>query len=91
MAGPPAAGLPLAVTVTDVRMWATGTGYDVHLDLPGAGSTLAQISGAADALATDARLPEGCGVEVSPGTHRGAVILRVSTVNRLEEEIPSRR
>ncbi|MGC5013147.1 hypothetical protein ACLQ2R_20510 [Streptosporangium sp. DT93] len=69
-------------------MWTTHTGYDVHLDLPGAGSTLAQISGAADALATDARLPEGCGVEVSPGTHRGAVVLRVSTVNRLEEEIP---
>ncbi|MDP9864027.1 MULTISPECIES: hypothetical protein [Streptosporangium] len=78
----------LRVTVTDVTMWATRTGYDVHLDLPGAGSTLAQISGAADALATDARLPEGCGVEVGPGMHRAAVVLRVSTVNRLEEEVP---
>ncbi|GHH63710.1 hypothetical protein GCM10017673_05100 [Streptosporangium violaceochromogenes] len=78
----------ITVIVTDVTMWATGTGYDVHADLPGSGSTLAQIAGQADALATDARLPTGCGVEISPGAHRGAVILRVSTVNRLSEEVP---
>lgn len=78
----------IAVTVTDVTVWTTHTGYDVHLDLPGGGSTPAQIAGAADALATDARLLDGCGVEVGPGAHRGAVILRVSTVNRLSEEVP---
>lgn len=74
-------------TVTDVIAWSTGTGYDVHVDLPGAGSTRAQISSAADALATDARLPDGCGVEVAPGAHRGAVILRVATVNRLTQDV----
>lgn len=78
----------IPVTVTDVTHWSTGTGYDVHVELPGAGATRARLAAAADALAADAQLPEGCGVEVSPGAHRGAAILRVSTVNRLHEAIP---
>ncbi|WP_433357947.1 hypothetical protein ACQP25_45220 (plasmid) [Microtetraspora malaysiensis] len=73
--------------VTDVVAWPTKCGYDLHIDLPGAGSTRAQLATAADALATDARLPQGCGVEVAPGAHRGAVVLRVATVNRLEQDI----
>lgn len=77
----------MRVQVTDVREWPTRTGYDVHLDLPGGGATRAQIESAADALAADARLPEGCGVEVAAGAHRGAVVLRVATVNRLGEDI----
>nr|PZN37126.1 MAG: hypothetical protein DIU60_25320 [Actinomycetota bacterium] len=78
----------LRVQVTQVQEWPTGTGYDVHVELPGGGATRAQIAAAADALAADAQLPEGCGVEVSPGEHRGAAILRVATVNRLHEAIP---
>ncbi|WP_432924287.1 hypothetical protein ACQPZZ_29090 [Microbispora sp. CA-135349] len=75
------------VSVTDVREWPTRTGYDIHADLPGAGSTRAHLAAAADALAVDARLPMGCGVEISPGAHRGAVVLRVATVNRLTQNI----
>ncbi|TLP66522.1 hypothetical protein [Microbispora triticiradicis] len=75
------------VSVTDVREWPTRTGYDVHADLPGAGSTRAHLVTAADALAVDARLPQGCGVEIAPGAHRGAVVLRVATVNRLTQNI----
>ncbi|MGW7001397.1 hypothetical protein ACWGCW_00870 [Streptomyces sp. NPDC054933] len=41
-----------------------------------------------DALASDAKLPEGCGVEVGPGTHRGAFLINVATVNRLVGEDP---
>lgn len=78
----------LRVQVTQVQEWPTGTGYDLHVELPGGGATRAQLAAAADALAADAQLPEGCGVEVSPGEHRGAAILRVSTVNRLHEDIP---
>lgn len=78
----------IPVTVTDVAHWSTGTGYDVHVELPGAGATRARLAAAADALAADAQLPEGCGVEVGPGPHRGAAILRVSTVDRLHEDIP---
>lgn len=75
------------VTVTAVRPWQTGAGYDVHADLPLGGVTIAHIARAADRLATDARLPNGCGVEVARGDHRGAIILRVATVNRLDEMI----
>ncbi|MET8146363.1 hypothetical protein ABZU32_39155 [Sphaerisporangium sp. NPDC005288] len=77
----------IRATVTGVTTWPTRCGYDVHVELPGAGSTRAQLATAADALATDARLPTGCGVEVGPGAHRGAVVLRVATVNRLAEDI----
>jgi len=77
----------IPVTVTNVVRWESGAGYDVHVELPGSGSTRKQLATAADALATDAKLPEGCGVEVVPGEHRGAAILRVSTVNRLHEDI----
>lgn len=78
----------MRVTVADVVHWPTGTGYDVHVELPGGGATRAQLAAAAAALAADARLPEGCGVEVGPGPHRGAAVLRVCTINRLTEDIP---
>ncbi len=77
----------IRATVTEVRSWPTGTGYDVHADLPGGGVTRKQLAGFAEALATDARLPEGCGVEIVGGGNRGAVVLRVSTVNRLAQII----
>uniref|UniRef100_UPI003F499C5D hypothetical protein n=1 Tax=Sphaerisporangium sp. CA-236357 TaxID=3240030 RepID=UPI003F499C5D len=73
--------------VTQVDLWPSRAGYDVHVDLPGEGTTRKQLAGGADALATDARLPEGCGVEIGPGQHRGAAVLRVSTVNRLHQDI----
>jgi hypothetical protein len=41
-----------------------------------------------DALASDAKLPEGCNVEVKPGAHRGAFLMDVATVNRLIGEDP---
>jgi hypothetical protein len=77
----------IRATVTDIRAWAGDAGYDVHVDLPGGGVTRRQINGYAEGLATDARLPEGCGVEVAAGAHRGAVVLRVSTVNRLAQTV----
>ncbi|MBP2708206.1 hypothetical protein JOL79_30945 [Microbispora sp. RL4-1S] len=77
----------IRATVTDVITWPTGTGYDVLVDLPGGGITRKQLESFAEALATDARLPEGCGVEICGGVHRGAVVLRVSTVNRLAQTI----
>ncbi|MEU5869584.1 hypothetical protein ABZ815_51065 [Nonomuraea sp. NPDC047529] len=77
----------MRVQVTNVVTWPTRCGFDVHVDLPGAGATRTQLAVACDALATDARLPQGCGVEVTPGAHRGAVVLRVATVNRLTDNI----
>ena len=75
------------VKVTNVVTWPSGAGYDVHADLPAGGVTRRQIAERAEGLATDARLPEGCGVQVDAGPHRGAIILRVATVNRLADHI----
>ncbi|WP_157255053.1 hypothetical protein [Nonomuraea typhae] len=79
----------MRVQVHNVVPWVTGAGYDVHLELPGGGTTRQQLANYAEALATDACLPEGCSVEVAaaPGGHRGMVVLRVSTVNRMAQAI----
>lgn len=73
------------VQVTGIRQWQSGAGYDVHCQFPPGPHTIKTIRAAAEALATDARLPEGCGVEITNGGHRGEFIVRVSTVNRLHE------
>lgn len=75
------------VTVTNVVTWPSGAGYDVHAELPRGGVTIRMIADKAEGLATDARLPHGCGVQVEAGSHRGEIILRVATVNRLAESI----
>jgi hypothetical protein len=75
------------VLVIAVNRWANGAGYDVHCLLPPGNITRDRIAAFADALATDARLPDGCGVEVRPVPggkgSRGEFILGVNTVNRL--------
>lgn len=62
------------------------TGYTLDVDLAG-GATWKRVGQFADELAGDARLPEGCGVEVGPGSHRGACVIRVSTVNALAADV----
>lgn len=74
----------IAVKVVDVEHWDNGAGYTITGQLPPGPATAAQIGAACDALATDARLPDGCGVEPpEPGRHRGEFKLRVSTRNLL--------
>ncbi|GAA3096411.1 hypothetical protein [Streptosporangium carneum] len=75
------------VEVTNVIVWPTRAGYDVHLTLPGGGVTRKHLQDRAEALATDACLPEGCGVEFVGGGNRRLVIARVNTVNRLSQVI----
>ncbi len=74
--------------IVGVQDWDHGTGYTLDVELPAGGTTWKQIATRADGLAADARLPEGCGVEVGPGFHRGTALIRVSTVNALIEEQP---
>ncbi|MFD8534317.1 hypothetical protein ACFV0L_43605 [Streptosporangium canum] len=76
------------VTVTNVIDWPTRAGYDVHVELPPTGTTADDIASQVKSLAAAARLPHGCGVEVVAGAHRGSIVLRVSTVNRLTARIP---
>ncbi|MFC8008699.1 hypothetical protein [Streptomyces cinereoruber] len=74
------------VTIANVETWDSGAGYTLDVELSG-GATWKTIAPRSDALAGDAKLPEGCGVDVAPGAHRGAALLNVSTVNRLIEDI----
>ncbi|RCG32981.1 hypothetical protein DQ384_00555 [Sphaerisporangium album] len=81
------------IEVTDVKHWPGGGGLTLTCLLPlqGAGGqtpTRSLVAMRADALATDAQLPAGCGVEVLPGAHRGEFLLKVATKNRLHESIP---
>ena len=76
------------VQVTSVQPWPQGGGFTLRALLPIDGThTVETIKGATDRLATIARLPIGCGVEVSLGEHRGEVVLRVSTINRMGEMV----
>ncbi|MCC5582077.1 hypothetical protein IMZ11_41420 [Microtetraspora sp. AC03309] len=80
----------LAVEIAEVREWPTGTGYSLLVMLPQGGATASQLANAAEGMANDARLPQGCGVEVlppRPGQLRGTVWLEVATVNRLAADI----
>ncbi|HEY9474223.1 MAG TPA: hypothetical protein VIS06_10270, partial [Mycobacteriales bacterium] len=73
--------------ILNIQTWPARTGYSIDVDLPG-GTTWRSLAGSVDALASDLRLPIGCGVEVTAGAHRGAAVLHVSTVNALISEQP---
>lgn len=65
----------------------TGAGYDIEVRLPEGGATWRSLQQYTDGFAADARLPEGCGVEVFCGADRGLAIMKVSTKNSLLETI----
>jgi hypothetical protein len=76
------------VTVTHIERWPNGSGFTLRGLLPADGNaTIDTIKAAANVLATMARLPKGCGVEVDLGDDRGEIVLRVSTVNRMNDLI----
>ncbi len=74
------------VRIRAVQAWPTRSGFTLDADLPTGGATWRDIARRTEGLATDARLPNGCEVTVEPGDSRGAVLLHVSTVNRLGED-----
>ncbi|MGW4425781.1 hypothetical protein [Streptosporangium sp. NPDC004631] len=77
----------IRVEITGVRTWDSGAGYTLTGLLPLNGATRQQLTVAVDQLAAAARLPDGCGVEVNKGEHRGAFTMHVMTVNRLTEDV----
>jgi hypothetical protein len=79
------------VQIVGVEMWESGGGFVLDGECGPGGTRWKDIVAYQDALAADAKLPEGCGVEVRQGAHRGAVLIDVSTVNRLlgEETYPA--
>ncbi len=74
--------------VVGIQQWEEGTGYTLDVELPAGGATWEQLAHHAAGLASDAKLPVGCGVEVTAGAHRGAALIRVSTVDALATERP---
>ncbi|MET9399277.1 hypothetical protein [Kitasatospora sp. NPDC002965] len=71
-----------------IEDWKSGTGYTVQLNLREGGESWEDIKRQAAALAADLDLPMGCGVDVAMGRSRRAVILRVSTVNVMGQDLP---
>jgi hypothetical protein len=75
------------VQIVGVEVWESGGGFSLDGECGAGGTRWKDIATYRDQLASDARLPEGCGVEVGPGAHRGAVLIEVSTVNRLVDDV----
>ena len=75
------------VQIVGVQVWESGGGFSLDGECGQGGTRWKDIATYRDQLASDARLPEGCGVEVGPGAHRGAVLIEVSTVNRLVDDV----
>ena len=74
------------VQIVNVEQWETGNGYTLDGECGPGGTKWKDLAAFADALAADAKLPEGCGVEAGPGTHRGAFLINVATVNSLNQD-----
>jgi hypothetical protein len=75
------------VKVVAVEHWDSGGGMTLGGECLG-GTKWKDIKNYEDALAADAKLPEGCGVEVKAGTHRGAILIDVSTANAFLQDCP---
>jgi len=72
----------------EVVDWDNGFGHDVTVTLPEGGASRQDVVRHIDGLASDANLPDGCGIRVvASGKGRRTVILRVATVNRLKDYI----
>lgn len=72
-----------ATQIVGIEDWESGGGFTLDGECGPGGATWKTLKGFEDALASDAKLPEGCGVEVKPGANRGAFLIDVTTVNRL--------
>ncbi|MGA6223490.1 hypothetical protein ACPESV_24530 [Streptomyces umbrinus] len=72
-----------ATQIVGVEAWESGSGLTLDGECGPGGATWKTIKAFEDALASDAKLPEGCGVEVKAGANRGAFLIDVTTVNRL--------
>ncbi|MFB7594311.1 hypothetical protein [Streptomyces sp. NPDC056160] len=70
------------VQVVGVEMWDQG-GFTLEGRLPEGGYTWRDIQRCGDGLAGDARLPNGCSVEITEGADRGSFLANVETENQI--------
>lgn len=61
----------------------TGAGFDLEIKMPPGGRTWRDLASNTEGLASDAGLPEGCGIEVYAGAGRNLAIIKVQLVNAL--------
>ncbi|OEJ45482.1 hypothetical protein AR457_16440 [Streptomyces agglomeratus] len=77
----------ITLRVLAVEMWPTGAGFTIDAELPAGGTTYDRVAQYSGPLSADARLPHGCTAVASQGIHQGRVLIDVTTVNVLAEEI----
>ncbi|MGW1351240.1 hypothetical protein ACWCQE_18470 [Streptomyces sp. NPDC002409] len=77
----------ITLRVLAVETWPTGTGFTIDAELPQGGTTYERIAKESAALSSDAHLPHGCTATAGPGIHQGRVLIDVTTVNVLEQEV----
>ncbi|MGW1116538.1 hypothetical protein ACWD5B_05430 [Streptomyces tanashiensis] len=77
----------ITLRVLAVEMWPTGTGFTIDAELPPGGTTYERVAQYAPQLSADARLPHGCTATASQGIDQGRVLIDVTTVNVLAEEV----
>ncbi|MFJ6022935.1 hypothetical protein ACIQFP_26625 [Nocardiopsis alba] len=85
--------------VTDIAEWMMDdphnpgqkreTGMSIVVELPQGNCSWKTIAGRSEDLAADADLPDSCGVEVTSHGSRRRVLLLVSTVDALAEDLPA--
>ncbi|WP_435279310.1 hypothetical protein [Streptomyces sp. 1222.5] len=75
------------VQIVGVEVWESGGGFSLDGECGAGGTRWKDVAVYKDQLAADAKLPEGCGVDVGPSAHRGAVLIHVSTTNRLVDDV----
>ncbi|MGW2742353.1 hypothetical protein [Streptomyces sp. NPDC001450] len=71
------------VQVVGVELWEQGGGFTLEGQLPEGGNTWRDVQRWQDGLAADARLPNGCSVEVTEGADRGSFLANVETENQI--------
>lgn len=70
------------VLVVGVEMWPSG-GMTLEGRLPEGGYTWRDVQRHQDGLAGDARLPNGCSVEITEGADRGSFLANIETENQV--------
>lgn len=74
------------VQIVGVEMWEHGNGFTLDGVLPPGGYTWRHLQTRQNNLAGDARLPNGCGVEITEGADRGSFLANIETANQIAGE-----
>jgi len=80
-----------SVSISGIEHWNGATGYTVRGEFPlGQRITYKQLAMDVEGLAGALRLPNGCPIKADAGPHQGSFVLKVSTVNDLDnvQEFP---